>query len=278
MRICSQTLSSARQSAGPSIRLDPSLRAIRRLAVIAMLSLLALPAYSETNAPAIKPFTMAADGDPGTYGSRWVRLIYTEVFKRLGLPFQLEHYTLARRAALVEEGGADGETSRVYAYGTTRPSLVRVEESLIDLSFGLYTANPSLRLAKLDELRSADYLVEYRRGILLCENTLKPVVQAERLSDVPTQTQGLKKLVAGRTDLYCDIDVYILQELQAPEFKGVTTVRRVMSIGNAVPTYPYLNKKHAELAPRMAAVIKQMKTEGLIETYRLQVERDLGWK
>lgn len=277
MRISSQTRKPPKENAG-ILAVDRFLRAIRQVAALAMLALVAMPIHAEPAAPAIKPFTMAADGDPGTYGSRWVKLIYTEVFKRLGLPFQLEHYTLARRSALVEEGGADGETSRVYAYGTTRPGLVRVEESLIDLSFGLYTANPSLRLTKLDDLRGADYLVEYRRGILLCENSLKPIVSAERLSDVPTQTQGIKKLVAGRTDLYCDIDAYILQELQAPEFKGTTAVRRVVSIGNAVPTYPYLNKKHAELAPRMASVIKQMKAEGLIETYRLQVERDLGWK
>jgi polar amino acid transport system substrate-binding protein len=45
-----------------------------------------------------------------------------------------------------------------------------------------------------------------------------------------------------------------------------------------VPTYPYLHRKHADLAPRLAAVLKQMKSEGLIKAYRLQVERDLGWR
>jgi len=68
-----------------------------------------------------------------------------------------------------------------------------------------------------------------------------------------------------------------LQELQLPEFQG-TSVRKVISIGNAVPTYPYINKQNADLAPRLAAVLKQMKAEGLIETYRMQVERDLEWK
>lgn len=227
---------------------------------------------------AVKPFIWAVDGDPSTYGSRWVTLIYTEAFKRLGIPMRMEHYTLARRAALVEEGTADGETSRVYAYGESRPNLVRVDESLIDLSFALYAANPAVNLERIDELRDSRYLVEYRRGILLCENTLKPLLPAERLSDVPTQQQGLKKLIAGRTDLYCDLEAYVRQELDTPEFKGAPRVRKVMAVGKAVPTYPYMNKKHAELAPRLAAVLKQMKAEGLIETYRLQVERDLGWK
>lgn len=250
---------------------------IRQLAlVVGILSPIA-PVLGQTAPAAAKPFVWAVDGDPATYGSRWVTLIYTEAFKRLGIPMRMEHYTLARRAALVEEGIVDGETSRVYGYGDTRSNLVRVEESLIDLSFALYAANPAVRLERIEDLRGTNYLVEYRRGILLCEKTLKPLVPAERVSDVPTQQQGLKKLIAGRTDLYCDLEAYVRQELDTPEFKGTTTVRKVAAVGKAVPTYPFINKRHAELAPRLAAVLKQMKAEGLIETYRLQVERDLGW-
>lgn len=256
---------------------QPVWRWICRLALLASLGLQTAPALSQTSTAAGKPFVMTADGEPTTYASRWVALIYHEAFKRLGIPFQLENYPLARRAALVEEGIADGEGSRVYSYGNNRPNLVRVEESLIDLGFALYTANPSVRLERIEDLRATHYLVEYRRGILICETAVKGAVAADRISDVLTQQQGLKKLIAGRTDLYCDIDVYVRQELQSPEFKGVTNVRKVISIGQAVPTYPYLNKKHAELAPRLAAVIRQMKAEGLIEAYRLQVERDLGW-
>jgi hypothetical protein len=51
----------------------------------------------------------------------------------------------------------------------------------------------------------------------------------------------------------------------------------VAPIGDAIPTYPYLYKTHADLAPRLAAVLKKMKEEGLIENYRVQAERDMGW-
>lgn len=253
-------------------------RWIFRLALLLSCGLPATPVHSQASTAPGKPFIWVADGEPTSYAVRWASMIYREAFRRLGIPLQFEHYTLARRTALVEEGVADGEVSRVYGYGNNRPNLVRVEESLIDLTFSLYTANPSLRLERLEDLRASNYLVEYRRGIMICETTLKPAVPAERVSDVSTQEQGLKKLVAGRTDLYCDLDLYVRQELQSPKFKGVNTVRKVIGVGNAVPTYPYLNKKHAELAPRLAAVLKQMKAEGLIEAYRLQVERDLGWQ
>lgn len=241
----------------------------------------ASPAFSQTPPATAKPFVVTAGGEPNTWGSRLGVLIYTEAFKRLGIPFRMEHYTLARGAAMVEQGLADGELSRVYEYGADRPYLVRVEESVVDLGFSLYTANPALRMERLEDLRSTSYLVEFRRGLLLCETTLKGLVPSTQLSDVPTREQGLKKLLAGRTDLYCEIDVYVQQELHSPEFKdlaNVANVRKLVSLGKTVPTYPYLNKKHADLAPRLATVLRQMKAEGLMETYRKQVEQALGWR
>jgi hypothetical protein len=240
--------------------------------------LVSSPVRCESPVPSGKPFIVTAGGEPTTWGSKLGMLIYTEAFKRLGIPFRMEHFTLARGAAMVEQGLADAELSRVFDYGADKPYLVRVEESIIDLGFSLYTANPALRLGRLDDLRSGKFLVEYRRGLLLCENTLKPLVPAEHLSDVATREQGLKKLLAGRTDLYCEIDVYVHQELGSPEFKGAANVRKVVSLGKTVPTYPYLNRKHADLAPRLALVLKKMKAEGLIEAYQKQVERDLGWE
>jgi polar amino acid transport system substrate-binding protein len=238
-----------------------------------LFSTLPLPGLA---AAQLGPFIMAADGDATSYTGRWTTLIYTEVFKRLGLPFQFDFYTLKRRSAMAEDGSVDGEGSRVYAYGAAHPKLVRVEESVVDLTFALYAANPAVSLSRLEDLPASGLLIEYRRGILICENTLKPLVLPERLSDVTSVEQGIKKLLASRTDLYCDLEVSMLEQLQAPEFKGVAKVRKVLDLGKSVPTYPYLHRKHADLAPRMAEVLKKMKAEGLIEAYRLQVVRELG--
>jgi hypothetical protein len=255
---------------------------VRRVCLLfaVCLAFAATPAASQGLVTVNKPFIVTAGGEPDTWGSRLGLLIYTEAFKRLGMTFRMEYYTLARGAAMVEQGLADAELSRVYEYGVDRPYLVRVDESIVDLGFSIYTAKPGLRLERLEDLRSTALLVEYRRGLLLCESTLKPLVTAERLSDVSTREQGLKKLLAGRTDLYCEIDVYVMQELHTPEFKdlpNVAHVRKLISLGKSVPTFPYLNKKHAELAPRLASVLRQMKAQGLMETYQRQVERELGW-
>lgn len=219
---------------------------------------------------------MGFEADRKMFGTSWSLRIYTEAFKRMGIPLQANFYPLARRAALVDEGAIDGDVARVHDYGAAHPNLVRVEESVMDFDFALYTGNPTLQLKRLEDLSASGLQAEYRRGILLCENTLKPLVPPERLSNVTSEQQGLKKLLAKRTDVYCELESVVKQGLASPELKGATSIRKIVTIGH-LQTYPYFNKKRADLAPRMAATLKQMKAEGLIDAFRQQAERELGW-
>lgn len=235
------------------------------------------PALAQPLAPTPAPFVMGVDTAPDTFFFKWHSLIYTEVFRRLDRPFQLESYALKRQGLQIEAGVIDGESNRAYGYGASQPNLVRVEEPILELVLALHTGHPTLRLQRLEDLSSTALQVEYRRGILLCENALKPLVPAHRLSDVATIEQGVKKLLTQRTDVYCDFTVNLLTARHTPELAGAAGVRTLIQVGKPVLTYPYLHRKHADLAPRMAAVLKQMKAEGLIDAYRLQVERELGW-
>lgn len=249
-------------------------RILRRLLAACLLAPLA-PALGQTTA-APEPFVMGFDEDPKVFGTIWSLRIYKEAFRRLGIPLQASFYPLARRAALVDEGTIDGDGARVHGFGAAHPNLVRVEEPVMDLDFALYTANPTLRLQRLEDLAASGLLVEYRRGILLCENSLKSLLPPERLSDVTSEQQGVKKLLTGRTDVYCELDSVVKQALGSPEFKSAGGIRKVLNIGH-LQTYPYIHRKRADLAPRLAATLKQMKAEGLIETFRQQAERELGW-
>ena len=250
---------------------------VYHLALVSCLLFFPAQAQSQaTPAPAVA-FIMGFDEHPTIFGSAWSLRIYAEAFRRLGIRWEPGFYPLARRTALMDAGTIDGDAARVQGYGSAHPNLVRVEESVMDFGFALYTASPTLKLQRLEDLPNSPYLAEYRRGILLCERKLKELVVPKNLSDITSEAQGLKKLLAGRTDLYCELDTVVQQALSSPEFKGVANIRKVIGIGS-LPTYPYLHKKHAALAPRLAAVLRQMKAEGLIETYRIQAERDLGWK
>lgn len=256
---------------GPTVRHGAWTR--RRL--IGMSALAALVASTVVAAPP-EPFVLGADADATSFGSRWAILAYTEAFRRMGIALQINHYPLARRAALVDAGEIDGDAGRIYEYAAAHPTLVRVEEAFSQHNFALYTARPTLHLQRLEDLRASSLIVEYRRGILLCENTLKRWVPAERLSNISSEEQGLSKLLAGRTDLYCELDYPVRTVLNQPAFKGDTRIHQVLSLGT-IKIYPYLHSKHADLALRLAATLRQMKAEGLIEAYRVQAEKELGW-
>lgn len=221
------------------------------------------------------PLIVGSDDDPNSYANTWSKLFFAEAFRRLDTPIQINNYPLARRNALVDAGTIDIDGGRVFAYGQAHPHLIRVEEPFIEYNFALFTANPALLPANLEAVRSSDWLVEYRRGILFCERSLKPLLPPARLSDISSEEQGVNKLLAGRTDLYCDLDYVVRQVLALPQFKDATRVRKVLSLGT-LPIYLYLQPRHADLAPRLSAVIKAMKAQGLIDAYQAKVAREMG--
>lgn len=222
------------------------------------------------------PFVLGIDSDETLFSGRWLRRIYREAFRRLGMPVAFSHQPSRRIMALMDEGALDGDVLRVQAYAQAHPNQVRVDESVMVVTFSLYTADPALRLARLEDLAGSKLLGEYRRGVVICENMLNRFLPPASVSDVTTADQGIKKLLSRRTDVFCDNDVSILTELLTPTFKDVKGVRRLVDIGSPLALYPYLHQRHAALAPRFAAVLKGMKAEGLIERYRLESERELA--
>jgi len=239
-----------------------------RLPALVLLSFLSLwPAT--VRAEPLQPFVMGMVDPETTYVSKWYRRLYGEAFRRLGLRVELATYPTQRIGVLLDQGAIDGEVSRARIYEEAHPELIRVDESVIDIAFALHAVDATLELKRLDDLSAMKLRVSYRRGVLFCEKALATVLPLEQMVDVTHAEQGLKMLLTGRTDLFCDVDLSVLSALQSAELKGVTTVHRVLVLQTA-PLYPYLLRKHAELAPRLAAVLKAMKAEGLIERYRLE--------
>ena len=244
-----------------------------RLPVLVLLSFLSLWPATVWAEPA-PPFVMGMVDPETTYVPKWYRRLYGEAFKRLGLRVELATYPTQRIGALLDQGAVDGEVSRARIYEEVHPELIRVDESVVDIAFALYAADATLELKRLEDLSAMKLRISYRRGVLFCEKALATVLPLEQMVDVTQAEQGLKMLLTGRTDLFCDVDLSVLSALQSAELKGATTIRRVLVLQTA-PLYPYLLRKHAELAPRLAAVLKAMKSEGLIERYRLEALREV---
>jgi hypothetical protein len=219
-----------------------------------------------------RPIVMVTGQPETTFEGKWQRLAYHEAFRRLGFPLEVDVMPTQRMTAMVDSGAVDGQFGRVGAYADTHPEQIRVDEPIYEVGFALWVSNPSLTLSHLQDLAATSLIGVYRRGVELCERSLSPLVPAERLSSVATEHDGLRMLVKGRVDYFCEIDAAVLNAVHSPEFRGAA-IRPLLTIGDRIAMYPYLSRKQAELAPRLAAVLKDMKAEGLLERFR-QEARD----
>jgi len=252
----------------------------RRLGIGAAALLLAIAAVPALAAPAEPaPFVLGVDRDDAGFGGRWIRRIYVEAFRRLGIPLHFATYPTQRLSVVLERGDVDGEAQRSESYAAAHPTLIRVGESLTDGRFALYVANPQVQLKRLEDLAGSNLRAQYRRGVLVCEDTLKKWQPADRFFDVTTTEQGLQNLLEGPPGFFhCDTELSVTSALLSDRFKGVTTIRELRVLAETAPLYPYLHARNAALAPRLAEVLRQMKAEGLIVRYRREVERELGVK
>lgn len=225
-------------------------------------------------AAAAPPLVLGTSQPADTYAGGLQRRIYAEAFKRLGLPVEIAVYPLARLSIVADQGLVDGDVARVHGYAAAHPELVRVEEPVYEVSWALFANNPALQLTSLTELPAKTWRGTYLRGVGVCQNTLGPLLPPERLLDVTSDAQGFSMLLAGRSEFHCTADISALNLQHTAEFKDALITRRLFDIGTYA-LHPYLHRKHVELAPRLAAAIRQMKAEGLIERYRAEVQREL---
>ena len=66
-----------------------------------------------------------------------------------------------------------------------------------------------------------------------------------------------------------------MNALYLPEFKNVTSVRPLLMYGDTIRFIHTCTRRHAELAGRMAAVLKEMKADGLLEGFRREAKYEL---
>lgn len=198
----------------------------------------------------------------------WIDLIYRDAFGRLGYELTLRAFPSKRASAMVDNGELDGEVHRVASYGEAHPALVRLAEPHFGGVFSAYAVADLNLKTGWSGLLNTGYRVEHRAGSYHPQRELRKVLPPEQLSAVSSTMLGLRKLVAGRTDLFVDNEGVVNQALENEEFR-TAGIHRV-AVLEKVDAYLFLHAKHRELAPRLSAVLAGMKKDGSIERHRLQ--------
>ncbi len=138
----------------------------------------------------------------------------------------------------------------------------------MSIGFALWAVNPKYSLQRLDQLADTGWSANFTRGVVECERLLQSLLPASRIVDVTTTINALNLLHHGRNDLHCGIDLAVWSDAGSPELVGLPPPLKVLNIGEPLPLYFYLQRKHAALVPQIEATLKKMKAEGLLEQYR----------
>ena len=216
--------------------------------------------------------TIVLGGTIGTKGSpegRWLGLIYTEAFRRLGYDFVYKGYPAKLSSKMSDDGTIDGEIHRVRDYGEAHPTVIRVSEPHFSIRFSAYSKKSDISLESWRSLRETKYRVGYRAGVKKTETTLPLFVDSNRLVSSPNIIQALRKLAKGSIDIYIDTEMPVDTALENNNDLRKLGIRRV-GVVESITTHAFLHKKNRYLVPKLAAILRKMRKEGMIERLRLR--------
>lgn len=241
--------------------------------IILFLLILSVKSFSESR-------LVLVTGNPHdlSFQGRWLHLIYSEAFERLGLLWEYKVYPAKRRDLLLDSGDVDGELSRVFTYGDHHPGLIRVDESPFSIKFSFFAADPQISLDNVKNLIDRNYTVGYIRGAQKPEDIRNKlvrdgIVNSQDFRVHNTYEIGLRNLFYSRTDLFLSNAFPVFDTMALDEFAG-NSVKEVLVVSE-VPIYAYLLRKHEQVAIELSDVIRDLKAEGAIEDFRNQAANAL---
>ncbi|MCH7833122.1 MAG: transporter substrate-binding domain-containing protein, partial [Proteobacteria bacterium] len=91
----------------------------------------------------------------------------------------------------------------------------------------------------------------------------------DRLVSSPNIILALRRLADGTTDVYVDTESPVDAALKNNPDLGKLGIRKV-GVVESITTHAFLHQKNRDLVPKLAAVLRKMRKEGMIERLRLR--------
>lgn len=182
--------------------------------------------------------------------------ILHEAYRRLGIEAREQFLPHERSLRHADNGETDGDVMRMAGLEASYPGLVRVPEPLVSFDAVAFTTGFTFKVDGWDSLRP--YTICIARGMKMAERN----------------TEGFNRMLANSADQLlamlrhdrCQVGVMgpaswlEIDRLKAGPLKALEPPIA------SIPLYHYVNRRHADLAPRLAEVLRQMRRDGTTET------------
>ena len=182
--------------------------------------------------------------------------IILEAFRRIGAQVQIVHQPPERALVNANEGLIDGDCWRVGGLAAQYPNLVQVPQPVDQVQIKVFTRDKAMRISSWADLKP--YNVAFINGWKILEAT----VQGTRSL---TKARGITALFAllakDRVDAVL-VDPLMGQE--ALRRMHIEDIRILEPPLTQQDMYIYLNRRHADLVPKLAQALRKMKRDGTL--------------
>jgi polar amino acid transport system substrate-binding protein len=196
---------------------------------------------------ALPPYS-SVPGRPG-----FLEQLARAAFRRIGVEVEVTTVPVERAMINVNAGIDDGDLFRVAGVERVYPNLLRVPEKLFDSEFIAYTKRADIRIRDWADLQP--YIVAYANGWVIFDRNVKT---AKEITKTPSLDDLYPLLDKGRAD------VILMDRWQwrwVAREKGYGTGLYEAPLAK-VEIFMYLHKKHADLVPKVARALADMKADG----------------
>jgi polar amino acid transport system substrate-binding protein len=189
--------------------------------------------------------------------------ILSEAYARLGYEIELQGYPAERALLMANDGLVDGEAGRVSVVEKSYPNLIRVPTPLYINRIAILTTDtevvPDEGWGQFRHMRTC-----IRNGYKFLESR----VWGENRHMVSSYEKMLELLRNKRVDVGLAEFFDILPALNKTGMGGVRMLCEPMATN---PMYHYLNKRNADLVPKIDAVLRDMTAEGRLKAIELHL-------
>ncbi len=186
--------------------------------------------------------------------------IILQAYQKLNIKIDFIYLPAERSLKLSNSGTLDAEDSRLEGLEKTYPNLIKVKIPIEIISLFAYSKNENIKVQGWQSLKP--YKIAYLCGVKVIEKNIAGF-NAEKVSYI---NQAFSMLKYDRIDLVVAAD-------HSQSKNMIVSDKEIKKLTPAVfefPVYHYVNKKHANLVPKLEAVLQQMTEDKTIE--RIQRE------
>ncbi len=184
----------------------------------------------------------------------FVDRLVQQALERLGYRLHISHLPAERALINANAGIDDGDLLRIGGLSTLYPNLVQVPEKVIDMDFVAFTRQRQLRIDGWASLPG--HAVAIINGWKILEQNIPPETRPDKVKNA---RQLFTLLLKDRADLVLYSRWAGLGFLSRNQIHGIKILEPPLA---KRAMFVYLNKKHRELVPRLAASLRQLKADG----------------